>query len=178
MSKNNGPKIHTKNNVKFLSDFWKQPFPVSKKLGTTELKFLKNLTLILVLFLVRYFSTLTLNKVKVCRKVCSYKKKSKNNIFVFMCFSTEFSDVSCPITFLTFKNFFFPKGFEKKKSWEEDLNHRTGHEPTEHTNIHIAYFVTLVWVSQRPLVQWSKPWPRSRFQVLQQKLSQLERVLL
>ena len=23
------------------------------------------------------------------------------------------------------------------------MNHRTGHEPTEHTNIHIAYFVTL-----------------------------------
>ena len=161
-----------------MPNFWvifeNKPFPVSKKLGTTELKLLKNLTLILVLFLVRYFSTLTLNKVKVCRKVCSYKKKSKNNIFVFMCFSTEFSDVSCPITFLTFKNFFFSKRIwkKKKKSWEEDLNHRTGHEPTEHTNIHIAYFVTLVWVSQRPLVQWSKPWPRSRFQVLLQKCKQ------
>ena len=82
--------------------------------------------------MVRYFSTLTLNKVKVCRKVCSYKKKSKNNIFVFMCFSTEFSDVSCPITFLTFKNFFFPKGFEKKSLGG-------GLEPQDRTRTHRTY---------------------------------------
>ena len=36
----------------------KTTVPSFKKLGTTELKLLKNLTLFLVLFLVRYFSTL------------------------------------------------------------------------------------------------------------------------
>ena len=117
-----------------MSNFWKQPFPVSKKLGTTELKLLKNLTLILVLFLVRYFSTLTLNKVKVCRKVCSYKKKSKNNIFVFICFSTEFSDVSCPITFLTFKNFFF-----SKRIWKKKKKLGGGLEPQDRTRTHRTY---------------------------------------
>ena len=93
---------------------------------------LKNLTLFLVLFLVRYFSTLTLNKVKVCRKVCSYKKRAKKNIFVFMCFSTEFSDVSCPITFLTFKNFFFQKDLKKKKLGG-------GLEPQDRTRTHRTY---------------------------------------
>ena len=51
-----------------------------------------------------------------------------------MCFSTEFSDVSCPITFLTFKNFFFPKGFEKKK---KKLG--GGLEPQDRTRTHRTY---------------------------------------
>ena len=44
--------------------------------------------------------------------------------------------------------------------------------------VYIAYFVSLVRVSRRPLVQWSKPWPRSWFQVPLENFFQLERSVL
>ena len=95
-------------------------------------KSLKNLTLILVWFWLRWFSTLTLKNVKLCRWFCLCKMESKINlktIFLYLWF-VQRNLVTCPVLSL-FKlsntNFLFKKFEKEKKSLEEVLNHWTGH---------------------------------------------------